>query len=41
MHFQSWKFGILNGRKKLNTADCGVFVLAMAMEIAVKEIIFH
>ena len=41
MHFQSWKFGILNGKKKLNTTDYGVFILAMGMEIATKEIIFH
>ena len=37
MHFQSWKFRILNGRKKLNTTDCGAFVLSMAMEIATKK----
>ena len=41
MHFQSRKFAILNGRKKINTTDCGVFVQAMVMEIATKEIIFH
>ena len=40
MNFQLWKFDILNGRKQLNTTDCRVFVLAMAMEIATKEIIF-
>ena len=41
MHFHSWKFGIINGRKNLNTTGCRAFVLAMAMEIATKEIIFH
>ena len=41
MHFQSWKFGILNGKKNLNTTDYGVFILAMGMEIPTKEIIFH
>ena len=40
MNFQTWKFGILDGRKQLNTTDCGVFVLGMAVEIAAKEIIF-
>ena len=40
MNFQTWKFGILDGRKQLNTTDCGVFVLAMAVQIAAKEIIF-
>ena len=40
MNFQSWKFGILDGRKQLNTTDCGVFVLAVGMEIGTKEIIF-
>ena len=32
---------ILNGRKKLNSTDCGVLVLTMGEEIATKEIIFH
>ena len=41
MNFKSWKVGILDGRKQLNTTDCAIFVLAMAMEIATKEIIFH
>ena len=41
MNFQSWKFGILDDRKQLNTTDCWVFILAMAMKIATKEIIFH
>ena len=40
MNFQTWKFGILDRRKQLNTTDCGVFVLAMAVQIAAKEIIF-
>ena len=40
MNFQSWKLGILNGRKLLNATDSGVFVLTMAMEMATKEIIF-
>ena len=40
MSFQSWKFGIMDGRKKLNITDCWVFALALAMEIATKEIIF-
>ena len=40
MNFQSWKFGILDGRKQLHTTGCRVFLLAMAMEIATKEIIF-
>ena len=40
MNFQTWKFSILDGRKQLNTTDCGVFVLGMAVEIAAKEIIF-
>ena len=41
MHFQSWRFGIPNGKKKLNRTDYGVCILAMGMEIATKEIIFH
>ena len=40
MNFQSWKFGSLDGRKQLHTTDSGVLALAMAMEIATKEIIF-
>ena len=41
MHFQSWKCCILDSSRKRYTSHCGVLVLAMAMEIAKKEIIFH
>ena len=41
MNFQSWKFGILDGRKQLTTTDCGVFILLMTMEMATKEILFN
>ena len=34
MIFQSWKFGILEGRNQLHTTDCVVFILGIAMEIA-------
>ena len=41
MGFQSWKFGSLNGRKQLHTAGVhGILFLVMAVEIAIKEIIF-
>ena len=40
MNFQSWKLGILDGRKQLNATDCQGFVTETAMEIATKESIF-
>ena len=40
MNFQSSEFGSVVGKKHVNTSYCGVFELAVAMEIATMEIAF-